>query len=66
MAAEIRPIAEFGDATMDAEEDCWLILSDVTDRILVRSRPRSAGLAGETVVAFPGRVPKRKDRREPA
>lgn len=58
---EISTIAEFGDATMDAEEDCWLLLADVTQRILARTAPRSAGPAGENVVAFPGRATERQD-----
>src|SRR5438132_14046866 len=57
MAGEITPIADFGEATMDAEEDCWLLLSDLTEKVLARSMPPDRRRSPGRVIyaAFPGR-----------
>lgn len=60
MAAEITPIATFGeDAAMEAEEDCWLVLGDVVEGIMDRRAPapRAPESPGRgNVLAFPGRA----------
>ena len=64
MSDRLRSIADFGEAVMDAEEDdCWLLLGDVTKAILARSAPPQDRPSGRvSYAAFPGRS--RKERTE--
>ncbi len=63
MAGEITPIATFGeDAAMEAEEDCWLLLGDITKTVLSSVLPPDRRPCRGKVVAFPGRARKAHDR----
>lgn len=55
MCGEIISIAEFGDATTDAEEDCWILLSDATETVLPRTTPPVRRSGRVIYAAFPGR-----------
>lgn len=62
MAGEIRPIADFGETTMETEDDCWLLLGDVTEKFLARTCPPVRRPGRVIYAAFPGRGGKGEDR----
>lgn len=63
MCGEIRSIATFGEANAtDTEEDCWILLGDVTKEILSRTSPPVRRPGRVIYAAFPGRGGRGEDR----